>query len=417
MIKKAIRPVTDPLKPIIRPIINPIKDLAESGRLSGILLLLATVISMTLANSAVGDDYIHFWEQYVGVEPLRKTIDHWINDGLMVIFFFFVGLEIKRELLEGELSTFRQALLPAAAAIGGVALPALIFVLFNPNDPEVHGWAIPTATDIAFSLGILSLLGDRVPFSLKVFLTALAIIDDLIAVLVIALFYTAEIDSAMLMYSAGVLAVLAALNFFKVRVIALYVLMGLFLWFYVLKSGVHATIAGVLLAMTIPLDQVDDIEHALYKPVNYLIMPIFALANTAILLPADIGGLLFSSLSLGIIAGLFIGKPLGIFLTTWAVVKTKLVKLPLGMHWRHVLGLGLTAGIGFTMSIFITSLSFADLDLQNAAKLAIMVGTLLSGVLGLVWLARADNPATSPYTGEDLSEQPTDNPYLDPEKQ
>ena len=417
LVRKALRPVTGPLKPMIKPFINPIRDLAESGRLSGILLLLATAISMIWANSANGEEYLHFWEQYIGIEPLRKTISHWINDGLMVVFFFFVGLEIKRELLEGELSTFRQALLPATAAAGGVMMPALLFVLFNPSDPEVHGWAIPTATDIAFSLGILSLLGDRVPFSLKVFLTALAIIDDLIAVLIIALFYTADINSAMLLYAAGAMAVLAAFNYFKVKAIALYVLVGLFLWFFVLKSGVHATIAGVLLAMTIPLDKVDDIEHVLHKPVNYLIMPVFALANTAIIIPGDIGGLLFSSLSLGIIAGLFVGKPLGIFLTTWTVVKTGLVKLPMGMRWSHVLGLGFTAGIGFTMSIFITSLSFADLDLQNAAKLAIMVGTLLSGILGLVWLSMVKNPAISPYTGEDLSEQPTDNPYLDSEKQ
>ncbi|GAB3178901.1 Na+/H+ antiporter NhaA [Telluribacter humicola] len=417
LIKKAIKPVTEPLKPIITPIINPIRDLAESGRLAGILLLLATAISMTWANTSAGEDYIHFWEQYVGVDPLRKTISHWINDGLMVIFFFFVGLEIKRELLEGELSSFRQAVLPAASAIGGAVVPATLFILFNPSLPQSEGWAIPTATDIAFSLGMLSLLGDRVPFSLKVFLTALAVIDDLIAVMIIALFYTEDINTSMLMYSAGTLAVLAACNFFKIKRIAVYVVLGVVLWYFVLKSGIHATIAGVLLAMTIPLAQVDDIEHALYRPVNYFIMPIFALANTAILLPEDIGGLLFSSLSLGIIAGLFIGKPLGILLMAWAIVKTKLATLPLGMGWRHVAGLGFTAGIGFTMSIFITSLSFADLDLQNASKLAIMAGTVLSGGVGLLWLLKADNPAISPYTGEDQSEQPTENPYLDPDTQ
>ncbi|HEV7348299.1 Na+/H+ antiporter NhaA [Telluribacter sp.] len=415
LIQKAVRPVTEPLKPIVTPIINPIRDLAESGRLAGILLLLATAISMIWANTANGDEYLLFWERYVGVEPLRKTIMHWINDGLMVIFFFFVGLEIKRELMEGELSTFRQALLPASAAIGGAVVPASLFLLFNSSGPEMNGWAIPTATDIAFSLGMLSLLGDRVPFSLKVFLTALAIIDDLIAVMIIALFYTEDIDTTMLLYSAGVVVVLATLGYFKVKKILPYVLIGIVLWFFVLKSGVHATIAGVLLALTIPLEKVDDIEHSLYKPVNYLIMPIFALANTAIILPDDMGGLLLAPLSLGIIAGLFLGKPLGILFMSWLAVRSRLVKLPLGMHWPHVIGLGFTAGIGFTMSIFITSLSFEDPDRQNMAKLAVIAGTLLSAIMGLLFLFRADNPATSPYTGEDISEHPTDNPFLDPE--
>jgi NhaA family Na+:H+ antiporter len=237
---------------------------------------------------------------------------------------------------------------------------------------------------------MLSLLGNRVPFAVKVLLTAIAVIDDLIAVLVIALFYTKQIDFTMLAYAAGVMAVLGALNYFKVRRFVFYILPGILLWFFILKSGVHATIAGVLLAMTIPLDEVDDLEHALYKPVNYLIMPIFALANTAIILSGDIGSMLTSPLSYGIISGLFLGKPLGIVVLSWIVVKLGWAKLPKGLRWRHIFGLGFTAGIGFTMSIFITNLSFEDTTLLNTAKVAIMVGTVLSGVVGLLWLIRVE---------------------------
>ena len=381
--RKAVRPVT-------APIINPIKDLAESGRLSGILLLIATVVAMTWANSAGGPEFLAFWEKKVGIYPLDKTIHHWINDGLMVIFFFFVGLEIKRELLEGELSNVRQALLPGVAAVGGAIVPAALYLAFNAGTPAVDGWAIPTATDIAFSLGMLSLLGNRVPFALKVLLTAIAVIDDLIAVLIIALFYTHEIDTTMLLYAAGTLAVLFALNYFKVRRFVFYLVPGLLLWFFVLKSGVHATIAGVLLAMTIPLDEVEDLEHALHKPVNYLIMPIFALANTGIVLVSGIAALLMAPLSFGIVSGLFLGKPLGIVLLSFLVVKLGWAELPDGLRWRHIIGLGFTAGIGFTMSIFIANLSFTDIALQDTAKLAIMVGTLLSGAVGLLWLVRVE---------------------------
>lgn len=379
-----------PIVEIAEPIINPIKDLADSGRLAGILLLIATAIAMTWSNMPGGESFATFWDTKLGIGPLEKTLNHWINDGLMVIFFFFVGLEIKRELLVGELSDFQQALLPGVAAVGGAILPAAFFVMFNRGEGNLDGWAIPTATDIAFSLGMLSLLGNRVPFAVKVLLTAIAVIDDLIAVLVIALFYTKQIDFTMLAYAAGVMAVLGALNYFKVRRFVFYILPGILLWFFILKSGVHATIAGVLLAMTIPLDEVDDLEHALYKPVNYLIMPIFALANTAIILSGDIGSMLTSPLSYGIISGLFLGKPLGIVVLSWIVVKLGWAKLPKGLRWRHIFGLGFTAGIGFTMSIFITNLSFEDTTLLNTAKVAIMVGTVLSGVVGLLWLIRVE---------------------------
>lgn len=388
--KRRIVKIKNVVKPVVAPVINPIRDLAESGRLSGVLLLVATAVAMIWANSSQGDEFLAFWEQKIGIAPLDKTISHWVNDGLMAVFFFFVGLEIKREILAGELSDWRQAVLPVVAAVGGAVVPAALYLAFNANTNAADGWAIPTATDIAFSLGMLSLLGKRVPFALKVLLTAIAVIDDLIAVLVIALFYTHEIDTNMLLGATATLAVLFALNYFKVLRFAFYLIPGLLLWFFVLKSGVHATIAGVLLAMTIPLEQVDDLEHAMYKYVNYLIMPIFALANTGIVLAGDVSALLTLPLSLGIVAGLFLGKPLGIVLFSWGVVKSGGAELPGGLKWRHIFGLGFTAGIGFTMSIFIASLSFSDPDQQSSAKLAIMVGTVLSGVVGLLWLVKVD---------------------------
>lgn len=378
------------IKNAVEPIINPIRDLAESGRLSGVLLLVATAVAMIWANSSQGTNFQNFWEQTIGFPPLEKTISHWVNDGLMAVFFFFVGLEIKREILEGELSDWRQAVLPVVASLGGAVVPAAIYLAFNADSIAADGWAIPTATDIAFSLGMLSLLGKRVPFALKVLLTAIAVIDDLIAVVVIALFYTHEISADMLAYAGVTLGVLFALNYFKVRRFLFYLIPGLLLWFFVLKSGVHATIAGVLLAMTIPLNRLSSLEHDLHKPVNYLIMPIFALANTGIVLSGDISALLTLPLSLGIVAGLFLGKPLGIVLFAWGVVKTGGAELPGGLRWRHILGLGFTAGIGFTMSIFIAGLSFPDDAQQSTAKLAIMVGTVLSGVVGLLWLAKVD---------------------------
>lgn len=388
--KRRIVKIKNVVKPVVAPVINPIRDLAESGRLSGVLLLVATAVALTWANSGQGADFLAFWEQKVGIAPLDKTISHWVNDGLMAVFFFFVGLEIKREILVGELSDWRQAVLPGVAAVGGAIVPAALYLAFNAGTTAADGWAIPTATDIAFSLGMLSLLGNRVPFALKVLLTAIAVIDDLIAVLVIAIFYTNEIDTTMLLYAALALGGLFALNFFKVRQFLFYLIPGLLLWFFVLKSGVHATIAGVLMAVTIPLGQLGKIEHALYKPVNYLIMPIFALANTGIVLAGDVTALLTLPLSLGIVAGLFLGKPLGIVLFSWGVVKTGGAELPAGLRWRHIFGLGFTAGIGFTMSIFIASLSFPDPVQQSSAKLAIMVGTVLSAIVGLLWLVKVE---------------------------
>ncbi|GHB63505.1 Na+/H+ antiporter NhaA [Persicitalea jodogahamensis] len=393
--KRRIVRIKNAVKPVVEPVTNPIRDLAESGRLSGVLLLVATAIALSWANSSHGEEFLAFWQQKVGFPPLDKSISHWVNDGLMAVFFFFVGLEIKREILVGELSDWRQAVLPVVAALGGAIVPATIYLTFNADSTAANGWAIPTATDIAFSLGMLSLLGKRVPFALKVLLTAIAVIDDLIAVLVIALFYTNEIHADMVLGAAATLTVLFALNYFKVLRFMFYLIPGLLLWFFILKSGVHATIAGVLLAVTIPLSQLGRIEHALYKPVNYLIMPIFALANTGIVLTGNIYALLTLPLSLGIVAGLFLGKPLGIVLFSWGVVKSGGAKLPLGLKWRHIIGLGFTAGIGFTMSIFIAGLSFTDAAQQSGAKLAIMVGTVLSGVVGLLWLVKVEKRLTS----------------------
>ncbi|WP_078062957.1 Na+/H+ antiporter NhaA [Solirubrum puertoriconensis] len=371
----------------LRRIISPIRELSESGKLAGLLLLLATVVSLVLSNTTAGPGYLAFWETHVGYGPLDKSVSHWINDGLMAIFFFLVGLEIKREVLYGELAEPRQALLPALAAIGGVLFPAIIHLAFTRGTPAASGWAIPTATDIAFSLGILSLLGDRVPFGLRVFLTALAIIDDLLAVIIIAAFYTSGIHTGFLLGAVAIFAVLVMLNRFKVKPLGVYMLLGLGLWFCVLKSGVHATIAGVLLALSIPTDRLEDLEHALQKPVNYLILPLFALCNTAIVLSADIVPELFSGLALGVGLGLLVGKPLGIVGVTWLVVRMGQGQLPTNVDWRRFIGLGFTAGIGFTMAIFIATLSYQNPAAVDLAKLAVLIGSAVSAIIGMTILA------------------------------
>lgn len=370
-------------------LLHPIKAWDEDGKLSGILLLLATALSLWLTNSAWGSTYLAFWQEKFGLAPLEKSLEHWINDGLMVVFFFLVGLEIKREVVAGELSNFKKALLPILAALGGMFVPAVIFTVFNNETDFMQGWAIPTATDIAFSLGILSLLGKRVPLSLKIFLTALAIIDDLGAIVVIAIFYTAHIHAAFLLAALFIYGVLWVLNRRKVTNLAPYLLLGLALWFCVLKSGVHATIAGVLLATTIPMRRLTHLEHVLHKPVHYGILPVFALANTAILLDPTAFERLLGSLGLGIILGLMLGKPLGIWGFAWLSVKLKLAHRPAQTTWWQVLGLGMTAGIGFTMSIFIANLSFSDPTALNTAKLATLLGSFFSAILGLLCLGLA----------------------------
>lgn len=370
---------------------SPLRDFLRDSRAIGIVLIACTAVSLLLSNtSPFSEGYTGFWLQPVA-SPIQglhlpHTWLHWINDGLMVFFFFLVGMEIKRELLIGELASLRKSMLPVIAALGGMACPALLFFLFNGNTPFHHGWGIPMATDIAFSLGILSLLGSRVPLPLKIFLTALAIIDDLGAIVAIAVFYTADLQLGYLFAALATLLIPLVLNFCKVRRLILYFLPGVLAWYFLLNSGVHATIAGVLLSFCIPLEKISSLEHALYDPVNFLIMPLFALANTAIVFPASMGPVIHSSISYGIIAGLVLGKPIGIFLTSFLSVKAGLASLPRDCRWVQLLGVGLIAGIGFTMSIFIATLAYGEEDLQVISKIAILSASVVAGVLGYLFL-------------------------------
>lgn len=372
------------------------KEFLRSGQIGGFILICCVVISLIIANTGLGDDFHHLLEQQLGYKSenldLLYTVEMWINDGLMAIFFLLVGLEIKREILEGELSSPKRAALPLFAAIGGMIVPACIYTFFNRDEVTGSGWGIPMATDIAFALAIISLLGKKVPHSLKIFLAALAIVDDLGAILVIAVFYTGEVHLNYLMYAAGVIALLAILNYFNIKSLLLYLIPGLFLWYFIHHSGIHATVSGVLLAFTIPTNPVKEesplekLEHILQTPVNYVIMPIFALANTNIRFESKMMDGLFSPLGLGIIFGLVLGKPIGVTLFSWLSVKLKLSSLPSRANWKHVIGLGMLAGIGFTMSIFISLLSFSNAGFQVGAKFSILVASVLSGILGYSFL-------------------------------
>jgi Na+:H+ antiporter, NhaA family len=374
--------------PISKLILSPIRELSRQGKLAGILLIAATGLSMLLSNGDYASSWLRLWDAEVGFSFLHKSTLHWINDGLMVVFFLLVGLEIKREMADGELSTVKQSILPAFAAVGGMVVPAVIFLAANLNSPEtMSGWAIPTATDIAFSLGILSLLGKRVPLSLKIFLTALAIIDDLGAILIIAIVYSSSVKISMLLAAAGVFGLMLLFNRLRLKNIAFYLGPGVLLWYFILKSGVHPTIAGVLTALAIPLETGNDLEHRLFRPVNYMILPLFALANTAIPLSIDISASFLTPLSIGIVIGLFIGKPLGIVLFSYLPKWFRLSDGPSVIGLKQIVGLGFTAGIGFTMSIFIASLSFPEEDLLNLSKLAIIAGSVLSAITGLMILS------------------------------
>lgn len=375
------------LQPILKPLIHPIKELSESGKLGGVLLILATIISISITNSSLGESYLHFWHQDIGNSFIKMHLDHWVNDLLMAIFFFLVGLEIKRELVVGELSSPKNILLPLLAAVGGMLFPALVFFAFNVGTENIHGWAIPTATDIAFSLGVLSLLGNRVPLSLKLFLTALAIIDDLGGIIIIAIFYTNEIHTNYLLFSLGIMAILFLLNKFKVSSFIFYFIPILFLWYFIYQSGVHATIAGVLAALFIPIKKVEKYEHILHQPVNYLILPIFALANTTVALSAESIPHIFSDLGIGIILALFLGKTVGISTIVFVSIKTKISKLPNRILFKHIVGVSMLAGIGFTMSLFFTALSFKHAENANIARLAIIIGSVLSATCGLTFLS------------------------------
>ena len=371
---------------------NAFNDFLESKKSGGIILILCTIISLLLANSALSESYLHIWHLRIG----GLSVEHWINDALMAIFFLLIGLELERELYNGELSNFKNALLPIVAAVGGIAVPAAIHFAFNNGTPTQSGLGIPMATDIAFALGVLALLGSRIPTSLKIFLTALAVMDDLGAIIVIALFYTAQLTLIYLLAACAVFGLMLVLNrIFRVMALTPYLICGALMWFLMLHSGVHATIAGVLLAFAIPFSARQDdeespshrLEHVLHKPVTFIVLPLFALANTGIVIGSGWMQELISLNSLGILAGLIIGKPLGITLVTLLALGIGLCRLPADLNWKHIVGAGLLGGIGFTMSIFITNLAFVgEADVINASKMAILLGSLTAGTLGFVWL-------------------------------
>jgi NhaA family Na+:H+ antiporter len=370
-------------------ILSPIRKFISDSRSVGIVLICCTVISLVLSNSSWGDSYIHFWQTEIFTPAslhLPHSILHIINDALMALFFFLVGLEIKRELMTGKLNSMKKAALPVVAALGGMLAPALIYTAWCGGTPYARGWGIPIATDIAFSLGVLSLLGNRVPLSIRIFLTALAIIDDLGGILTIAIFYAGALDFTYLFIAFVLLCVLAAMNLLKVKRHYPFIIPGILLWYCIFNSGVHATIAGVLTAFTIPLYRIDELEHKLHNPVNFIILPLFALANTAIILPADFSAIYTSVVHHGIISGLVLGKPVGIILFSLLAVKLGVAELPEGMNWKQVTGMGMIAGVGFTMSIFMAALAFSDDPTQLVAKVAILIASLVAGIAGYIYL-------------------------------
>lgn len=368
------------------------KNFFKSSNAGGILLFICVIISLIIANTPAGSALQHVLDTNIGFESetvhLNYSILLWINDGLMAIFFLLVGLEIKREIVEGELSSPKKASLPILCAIGGAIVPAIIYLSFNAGKETSAGWGIPMATDIAFALAVIGMLGNRIPASLKVFLAALAIVDDLIAILVIAFFYSSGIETTYLLYAGIGMLVLIIMNRMNIQNPYLYLIPGVFIWYFIHHSGIHATIAGVLVAMTIPTNDTDQesplerLEHALVKPVNFLIIPLFAFANTNITLESDMVQGLVAPLGLGISIGLIMGKPLGILTMTVICSKLGISSLPEGSSYKHILGVGLLAGIGFTMSIFISILSFGDPLHINEAKLSILVTSLLAGIFG-----------------------------------
>jgi NhaA family Na+:H+ antiporter len=370
----------------------------ESEQASGVILILCTVTSIIIANTYLGKNYSDFWHTKIGIEigglALKYSVEHWINDGLMAIFFLLIGLEIERELYIGELSDLKNATLPIFAAIGGMATPALFHFVFNRGTETQAGIGIPMATDIAFALGVLALLGSRVPVALKIFLTALAIIDDLGAIVIIALFYVGNFSFLYLVLALGIFAGLLIINRLGVRRLPFYLVPGFFMWYCMLQSGIHATIAGVLLAFAIPFARGDEtspsykLQHFLHKPVAFIIMPLFALANTNLALSGNWIEELATANSVGIFAGLVFGKPLGIVLFSILAIKLGLSQLPSEVFWRHIIGAGFLGGIGFTMSIFITLLAFGDPEIIQSSKISILLSSLVAGITGFIILHR-----------------------------
>jgi Na+:H+ antiporter, NhaA family len=362
-------------------------DFFESEK-GGVLLIVCTIISLLLANSSMSESYLNLWHfKFAGL-----STETWINEGLMAIFFFLIGLELKREIFVGELSNIKNAMLPVFAAVGGMIIPAAIFAFFNYGTATQSGAGIPMATDIAFAIGILSLLGNRVPASLKILLTAIAVIDDLGAILVIAIFYTTSLSLINLLIVLAIFVALLLLNKFKINFLIFYIIGGIAMWYFMLHSGVHSTLAGILLAFTIPFGKGEKtslsykLQDWLHKPVALIILPLFALANTAIVFGKGWDTGLATPGSLGIFAGLIIGKPLGVFLFSFLAVSTGVCALPLGLKWKQVLGIGFLAGIGFTMSIFITLLAYTDDIMITESKISILLASLVSGILGYMWL-------------------------------
>ena len=380
---------------MINNISKPFKWFFKLEAASGLVLLFSAVLALIISNSTYSSYYFGYLEKYIFIGfneiGLKLSVLHWINDALMAIFFFFVTLEIKREFLQGELSNFKQALLPIIAAVGGMVVPALIYVVVNLGDPEtMNGWAIPSATDIAFSLGVLSLLGKRVPLSLKVFLTALAIIDDLGAILIIAIFYSGDLNIKYLLLMLAAFIILLITNKFNIKKFLPYLIVGIFLWDFTHNSGIHATIAGVLLAMTIPHRKKEKdfsllikVEHAISPYVAFGIMPLFAFANAGV----SLEGLSFSSLldkvPLGIVLGLFVGKQLGVFVFSYISIKLKIAQMPSNTSWYNFYGVGILTGIGFTMSLFVGNLAFVEnMQYMDGVKIGVLTGSLLSTLAG-----------------------------------
>ena len=382
---------------MIQYISKPFKWFFKLEAASGLVLLFAAVIALIISNSDLSNAYFDILNSYlklgVGIFSLKLSVLHWINDVLMAIFFFLVSLEIKREFIQGELSNPKQALLPIVAAVGGMVVPALIYIAINFKDPvTLKGWAIPSATDIAFSLGVLSLLGKRVPLSLKVFLTALAIIDDLGAIVIIAFFYSGEVQYFYLLLMLGCLIILLILNKFNVRNFIPYLIVGIFLWEFTHVSGIHATIAGVLLALTIPHKSSDKkhsgslllkLEHAISPYVAFGIMPIFAFANAGVSLEGVTFASLMSPVPLGILCGLFFGKQIGVFIFSYISIKLNFAEMPNNSDWLKLYGVGILTGIGFTMSLFVGNLAFADATTHtDGVKIGVLLGSLLSTIFG-----------------------------------
>ena len=383
---------------MLRTLSNTFNKFFDSEKSSGILLIICTAISVLLANSSIGPEYARLWHSTVG----GLSIEHWINDALMAVFFLLIGLELERELYVGELSNFREALLPIFAAIGGMIAPALIYFSLNAGTTAQAGMGIPIATDIAFALGVLAIVGKRIPASLKVFVVAFAVVDDLGAIVVIATFYTAKLSIWYFAAALATWALLVTLNRFRLMPVIPYLLGGALMWFLMLRSGVHATIAGVALAFAIPFSAKSEdqqspshkLEHLLHKPVAFMMLPLFALANTGIPIRANWMQDLVSANSVGITAGLVLGKPLGVTLLCFIAVGCGLCRLPSDLNWRHILGAGILGGIGFTMSIFVANLAFAGhSDTINASKMVILLASLMAGLVGFLWLRFFIQPA------------------------